>query len=292
MTEKYFAKFPTIDYRDKEARDITRRNKIEPRDRNNPYNFYPFTLQDEIRSDQVADFYYNDPEADWFVYHVNGIIDPYYDWYNTNETFHSLLTIKYGSVENAMKKVWVYRNNWALDDTQITPSFYENILTNNLKKYWQPVWGPKAEIISYKRVPIDTTMNTNRILRYTVTYVSGNAYTVGEIVDLKLGGEIVATGEVVYSNSSTLSIQSVSGNTVANSSVVPNIIGESSSTNATANAVVTVVENIPLSEEVYCSPVYYFEYEQFKNEDRKHIRLINDELAPFVITEFEQKLQE
>lgn len=292
MTEKYFAKFPTISYRNKEAKNITRRNKIEPVDRNNPYNFYPFMLQDEIRSDQVADFYYTDPEADWLVYHTNGIVDPYYQWYNSNETFESLLIMKYGSVENALKKIHFYRNNWPLDESQITVGFYENNLIPAWKKYYTPVWGQKGDILSYKRKEIDTVMNTNRILRYNITFVSGNSFTVGEVIDIKYAGEIVGGGEVEYANSSTLSIKHVSGNTIANSSVVVNLLGETSSSNATANAVVTVIENIPLSEEVFWSPVYKFEYEQEINEERKHINLINDQIAPFIITDFTEKLSE
>lgn len=290
MTEKYFNKFPVIFYRDKEAIDITRRVKIQPKDKNNPYNFYPFTLRDELRSDEVADFYYVDPELDWLVYHMNNIVDPYYDWYNTNEKFEQLLKDKYGSIETSKEKILFYRNNWYDDDVQIPPSHFDSTLPYNWKKYYMPEWGPKAEVLSYKRKEDDTAVNTNRILRYNVTYVSGNSYTIGEIIDIKYSGNIVAGGEVVYSNSSTLSIKHVSGNTIANSSVVVNITGETSATNATANSVTTVIECIPLDEEVFWSPVYYFEYEQEKNESRKHIQLINNELASLTVELFAETL--
>lgn len=290
--EKYFTKFPRFYYNNKECIDITRRIRISNADRNNPYNFYPFMLQDDLRSDQVAEFYYGDPEMDWFVYHLNRITDPYYEWYNNNEVFQSFIVNKYGSVETAMEKVYLYHNNWANDDTNITISQYENMIPNSWKKYYMPVWGLKADILSYQRKPEDAYQNTNRILRYNVTFVSGNSYTLGEIVDLKYAGQIVGGGEVVYSNSSTVSIKSVSGNTVANTSVVINIIGETSTSNATANAVTTVYESIPLSEEVFWSPLYYYDYEVFKNEARKHIQLIDNGLAPLIVQEFEQKLQE
>jgi hypothetical protein len=288
--DRYFSKFPAIYYRNKECHDISRRIRIANADRNNPYNFYPFLLQDELRSDQVAEFYYNDPEMDWFVYHTNRVLDPYYDWYNSNEVFEAKLIAKYGSLENAMKKVYRYHNNWATDETQLTPSQYEDMIPVNWKKYYMPVWGPKAEILSYKRKEYDFYQNTNRILKYTISYVTGNSFTIGETIDLKYAGQIVGTAEVEYSNSSTVSIKSVFGNTVANTSVVINLLGETSGSNATANAVTTVYESIPLDEEVFWSPIYYYDWEVMQNEDKKHIQLINNELAPIISQDFEEKL--
>lgn len=292
MVEKYFTKFPQFVYRDKVCLDITRRFKLESKDKNIPFNFYPFLLQDEIRSDQVADFYYNDPELDWLVYHTNKIIDPYYDWYNTDAVFNELLIEKYGSIENSMKKVWLYINNWANDTSQLTPAQYNNQLIQGWKKYYNPVWGAKGEIIAYERKQEDMYQNTNRMLQYDINFTEGNNFTIGEIVDLKYAGQIVAGGEVEWSNSSVVTIKNVSGNTIANSSVVINIMGETTGSNATSNTVSTVYETIPLSEEVFWSPIYYYEYEFMKNEERKHIQLINDQIAPFVIQEVEAKLQE
>lgn len=290
MPEKYFTKFTQFVYRDKLALDITRRVKIEPKDKNNPYNFYPFLLQDNIRSDQVGEFYYNDPELDWLIYHTNKIIDPYYDWYNTTEQFNELLIEKYGSIENSMKKVWLYVNNWANDDSQISVSHYENILTNNWKKYYNPIWGPKAEIIGYNRKQDTIFQNTNRIIQYDIQFTSGNSFNIGELIDIKYSGEIVGSGEVEWSNNSILTIKNVSGNTIANSSIIIDLIGEESTTIATSNNMEMIHESIPLDEEVFWSPLYFYEKEMIKNESRKHINLINDQLSPFIIQEFETKL--
>lgn len=292
MTSKYFSKFPAIFYSNTESKDISRRIKIEPKEKNNPFNFYPFMLQDDLRADQVAEFYYNDPELDWLVYHVNDVIDPYYDWYQTNEVFETVLKEKYGSMENSMKKIYKYRNNWATDDDVISVSRYENGIPYSWRKYYNPEWSPKGEILYYTRKPVDYYMNTNRILSYPISYVSANAFQTGEIVDLKFGGEIVATGEAEYANATHLWIKSVSGNTIANSSIVVNILGESSYANATANAVSTVHESIPLEEEVFWSPYYYFEYELEKNETKKHINLVNSDLSPLIIQDFTNKLRE
>ena len=292
MTEKYFAKFPTFVYNGKLARDISRRVTITPRDRNNPYNYYPFMLRDEIRSDIVADFYYRDSEMDWLVYHVNKVIDPYYDWYNTNETFNLLLIEKYGSIEMAMQKIWIYVNNWIDDDIRMTISQFEEHIPYRWKKYYNPIWGEKAEIIGYERKKDDHYQNTNRIIQYDINYTSGNAFTIGELIDIKYAGLIIGGGECEWTNTSVLTIKNVSGNTTANSTFIPTFIGNTTSTEATSNNFTIIQESIPLDEDHFWSPIYYYEYEQMKNEYRKHINLVNEGLTPFIIQEFETKLQE
>jgi hypothetical protein len=289
--DRYFSKFPTFVYKDKVARDITRRVTITPRDKNNPYNFYPFVLRDELRSDHVAEFYHEDPEKDWLVYHTNNIIDPYYDWHNDTYTFNSLLVNKYGSVENAMKMVFVYRNNWVSDTTQLTPSQYYNQIPQSWKKYYSPIWGEKATIIAFERSKDDYVMNTNRIIQYPITSVNSIDFSIGEIVDFKFGGEIMGGGEVEYCNTSILTVKNVTGNTTANSTMVINIMGETSLANATSDSVSLLMESIPLDEEKFWSPVYYHEFELEKNEERKHINLINNDLVPFIIQDFTEKLQ-
>lgn len=292
MTERYFTKFPTFVYDGKVCRDITRRVTITQKSKNNVNNFYPFMLRDEIRSDQVADFYYNDPEADWLVYHTNKIIDPYYDWYNTNETFNLLLIEKYGSIENAMKKVWLYCNNWEEDDSAITVSTYENQLVESWKKYYNPIWGPKAEVIGYERKKIDFYQNTNRVIQYNSISGTSNSFIIGELVDIKYGGQFIGGGEVIWSNNTVLTIKNVYGNTFANSSITPSIISEATSANVVVDGFDIIKESIPLSEERFWSPIYYYDYEMIKNESKKHIDLINNGVAPFVIQDFESKLQE
>lgn len=292
MVERYFSKFPTFVYRDKVSRDITRRVTITPKDSNNPYNFYPFMLQDELRSDQTADMYYDDPEMDWFVYHANKIIDPYYDWYNNNDVFTQMLLDKYGSIELSMQKVWIYTNNWVDDDTKLTVSQYDDHTPNGWKKYYNPIWGQKAQVIAYERKQIDFYQNTNRILQYDIEYTIGNTFTIGELVDIKYTGLVVGGGEVIWSNSSVVTIKNVTGNTTANSTIVPTLIGNVSGTEATTNNYALIKESIPLDEDRFWSPIYYYDMELQNNEARKHIDLVNDQLAPFILQEFEAKLQQ
>lgn len=297
MADPYFTKLPNIIYSNTIVKDITRRAKIVEGDAGkSPYVFYPYELNNEHRADHIADYYYGDPYKDWFIYMSNDIIDPFYGWYLSEDQFNELMIEKYGSVENSKKKIKYYRNNWYNDDEELTVSFYNNTLANSDMKYYSAVWSPNTDkIVKYVRKKDDHTMNTNKILEYTITtnnYI--HSFISGEIVDLKNTGQeaTVATGELVTANSTKIRIQSVSGNTTANSSLVLDIVGEDSFANMSVNAVSTVQENISNGEAVYWSPVYYYEWEQELNEQKKNILLVSDEDADIVIEQFERKINE
>jgi len=55
---KYFQNFPVIEYQGKKVRDITRRNGFLKSVQTNPYLFLPYTIKDNERPEDVAQFYY------------------------------------------------------------------------------------------------------------------------------------------------------------------------------------------------------------------------------------------
>lgn len=292
--QPYFSRIPNIVYNNLQVKDITRRAKLVENEASSPYVFYPYDVDNHLRSDQVASYYYDDPELDWLIYLSNGIVDPYYGWYLDEEKFNELMITKYGSIENSIKKIKFYRNNWANDDTELTPAFYNNTLINSWKKYYSPMWATNSKIVSYRRKQQDATMNTNRILEYSVSYNNLVNFNVGEVVDIKIVGQTSTTGggQVTFANSTVLRIESVSGNTTANSTYTRTIVGETSGANVTTNAVSIVFENITANEEVFWSPVSFYDYETEKNEQRKSIRLVADSLSSIIVNDFTQKLSE
>jgi hypothetical protein len=295
MAEKYFEKFPIITYANTTCRNLTRRVKIVENPRESPYIFYPYEITDHLRSDHVAEYYYEDSELDWMIYHSNQIIDPYYDWYINDDQFEQLIKYKYGSIENSQKKIIHYQNNWADDDNELTPSFYNNTLANTHKDFYAPVWSPiSKKIVSYKRKQQDKITNTNRILQYTIANSSSNAFISGEIIDIKTSGQdaTAATGEVIFANTTTMRIKNVSGNTIANTSLIRDIVGETSFANAQANSVTTMFENIPLDQEIFYDAITYYEYELGKNENNKTIKLIGDGVASIAADNFATRLAE
>jgi len=288
---KYFATFPKIEYDNKEVVDITRRIALKSNDGSSPYIFYPYELKTYLRSDQLAAYYYDNAQLDWLIYLSNDIVDPYYGWYIRQDQLESAIIDKYGSAETAKKKIKYYMNNWHENaETIIEESYYNNNLSLALKKYWEPIYSENNKILGYRRKRVNHTMNTNMFVDYTISFVSGNSFTSGELVDIFVPGNQIANAEVVFSNSSVVRVQSISGNSFANSSTNTYIVGETSAANATANSSNVVVTNISTEEGAYWSPVYYYDYEVAKNEENKIINILGKEVTPFLINDFVNKM--
>ena len=294
MADNYFTKFPQIEYSGKRCVDITRRVKVVEGKKNSPHVFYPFEITDHIRSDHIAHHYYNDAYLDWMIYHSNDIVDPYYDWYLDPYTFNKLLEAKYGSLENSQRKVKFYQNNWSNDTNEISPSFYNNTLPNIHKKYYTPVFGINTKIISYKRKEEDAVTNTNRIMQYTIANTSSFAFVKDEPVNFRLSGTDanLGNGQVEMANSTVLRVRSVAGDVDANTTVTKDIIGMTSTANATANSAEIYFENFSNSEAVFWSAVNYYEYEQYKNERKKNIKLVGDGIQELISNEFRERLDD
>ncbi len=289
---RYFSSFPQITYDKQRVIDVTRRVKIIDKSKKSPYAFYPYDITNHLRSDQIAEYYYEDPFLDWLIYVSNDIVDPYYDWYVSDEQFDLLIKEKYGSVETAQKKIKYFMNNWFEHaDEYLTTTVYDNVITGSHRKYYDPVFSENGKVMFYARRRVDHTMNTNKIVDFGLTtYTTGNTFTQGEVVDIWMPGTQIATGEIVFSNSSLVRVQSVIGNTTANSTSNTYLVGETSSTNATANSSNTVVLNIPDDEYVFWSPVTFYDDEKIKNEAKKTIKLVDSSVKPFLVSEFSRKI--
>ncbi len=295
MTQKYFENLPNMYYNNTLCKDIARRNRIVDDPRSSIFSFSPYEIVHQLRSDVISEYYYNDSQLDWLIYLSNQIIDPYYGWYLNETQFQALLVEKYGSVENSIKKIKEYRTNWANDDTELSESFYLNNLANEWKKYYTPVWAPYgAKIISYKRKQEDISINTNRILDFSISQKNSQRnFSNNEIIDIRTTAtNTVGTAQLIYANSTVVRVQSVSGNTSANSSSTKLIIGETSGANVTVNGVITIQENVTEEEERFWSPVSFFEYEEELNEQKKHIYVIGADLKDLVLQNFFERLQE
>lgn len=293
MPARYFENLPNLIYGNTYCKDITKRVVAANTKTNTPYLFHPYELQDDLRSDLVSEFYYRDSDYDWVIYHSNQIIDPYYQWYLNDNNFNNYIIEKYQSIERSQKLIKYYINNWSSDDRELSTSFYDTNLDGQYKKYWRPNFGPAGQIVSWRRREDNTTMNTNRILQYTISANNGTAaFEIGELVDVKSGEETVATGEVCISNTTTVTIKSVAGNTFANSTTSRLVVGETTGANITANDVSTVYENITEEEQVYWEPVYFYDYEQMCNESKKHLIIADVDILQNLVETFVEKVNE
>ena len=182
----YFNKFPKITYNNTEVRDITRRVVLPQSLRDVATSFYPYTIIDGMRSDVIAHTYYKDADVDYLIYITNGIVDPYYGWYLTNEQFIEFIKQKYGSIDYAQQKVSYWEVNWLGEEINIAVARYQSF-PEIIKKYWQPVIGAQNRIVSYKRSPLDWTVNTNKSVKVTVESTVGFTR---QLVHAKHSGEL------------------------------------------------------------------------------------------------------
>ena len=111
IKQGYFKDFPKVEYQGKIARSLLARPKIKDQILGNPNAFYDYVITDDLRPDQVAYLYYDDPQLVWLIFLANNIIDPYYEWPLTQQMFESFLISKYGTVAAAQAKILHYKHN-------------------------------------------------------------------------------------------------------------------------------------------------------------------------------------
>ena len=267
--QRYFENFPKIQYSNNSVLDITKRVTILNSVSSNPYAFYPYELEVHERPDQFSGRYYQDPFQSWLLYLSNKVIDPYYEWYLSDDEFNNFIEKKYGSVYAAQSKIKNYKNNW-ISDENITTSEY-NALPASKKDYWQPVIGVSNQITSYSRKQLDWSVNTNKIMTYTVN--NSNGFIIDEIVNIVYDPNTTGKGQVLSVANGILNIQHVSGTYNQNNGYV---YGTESNSNTTFTTAITAADNIPDVEEVYWAAVTYYDFETFKNEYNKTIRVLDN----------------
>lgn len=276
--EKYFQKFPVIQYSNNNVVDITRRVKLLDRISANPYATYQYTITDNERADQLSFRYYEDVYQSWLLYLTNNIIDPYYEWYLDETQLNEYAEKKYGSSFAAQQKIKYYQNNWE-NQENINPSEY-NALPVSLKKYWNPVYGRGSNILQYERIAVDWISSTNKIVSYSV---SNTSFITDEICTIVFNQDKTGRGQVVAVSNNFVYIQHVSGNFYISDDVQITsnsyIYGTESNINTIFTSVTSLANNISEEELVYWKPVSYYEYETNRNEFNKTIKVIDSDLA-------------
>lgn len=270
--EHYFLNFPILNYEGFAATNIMARPYIRQIFKDNHQLFYEYRVPQGHRPDKVAHDLYGKSEYVWILYLFNDIIDPFYDWVLSENDFNEMIKDKYGTIENSMRKIMYYRNNWHTDDSRIDASGYE-ALTSSLKAFWKPRMVG-TNIIDYKRKDIDQVKTTNQILTMNISLSNTSVtFVSGEYANQGTNGS-----QVAFSNSSTLVLKHIVGS-FANTTTI---------TGANSNAVATVTSSIvtqnviSTDERVYYSPVYAYDYEQELNDKKAFIKLVKPEYVPYL----------
>lgn len=251
----YFNFFPSTEYSNTIVTNVISKVKFDQSVQKNLAVFYPYTIEQGERPDQIAARYYDNPELDWIIYLANDIMDPYYDWPLSQNQFYDYIKAKYGSVEEAQSKIAFFRNNYASDDTALSVSSY-NALSFLLKKYFKPVFGMNGAIISYERKELDHVVETNQVIDLTI---SSGTVNVG---DKFVQGN--SSGFVTFANTSHVVVDKITGS-----------FANGAANGVTITAVNIVNQPISATEASYWEPVTCYTYEEELNESKQHIRILD-----------------
>ena len=110
-----FRSFPKVNYSLKKNKNfelltnVTLRFKVRDIIKNRTAIYFDYVVKDSDRPDIIASKYYDDPTLDWIIFLVNDIVDPYYDWPLSDESFDSYMRTLYGSTAEAKSTVFEYR---------------------------------------------------------------------------------------------------------------------------------------------------------------------------------------
>ncbi len=279
MTELYFIKFPTITYNNLSVRDISERVTMITTPGLAPMNYYPYELANNLRPDQISYAYYQDATLDWLIWITNAQIDPYYDWHLYEEDFGNYISEIYGDLATATQTAIYWRTNWPSDDQTISVQYFNN-LDGSFKKYYEPVWGENARILSYRRKQEDLLMNTNKIVNYTLANTVGS-FTKGDLLQFWYTGEQIGSLQCLQANSTNVIAEHIivdltqvpSGSLLDNSVFIRSRANNAIRCNI--SLVTNLVENIPDAEGKFWEAVSWYDYENEKNENNRFIDLLD-----------------
>ena len=284
MADKYFSKFPLINYANTVAVNITERAVVLNKIYNDATVYYSYDVTQYERPDNLAERYYDDPYRSWMLYLNNRVIDPYYDWYMDQETFNDFIVKKYGSIEKASATIKHYHNNWYDDTDMLTVSQYQSLPTSS-KKYYSPYYDNQFNKtpMGYVRKKDDKKMSTNSVIAYNVA--NGTPFVAGNPVKLYHSSAPLtqqATAQTLSSNSTVVVLQHVSGTTSVNATSTWYITDSFTGANTVTTSSTVLSVNIPTQESAFWTPVYNYDYENSLNENNKSIRVLDKTYADVV----------
>jgi len=97
----FFKQFPKLLYPFDDSREVVTDifRRVAPRDKFIVNEFYldKYSLQAGERPEDVAYKLYGDPEYHWILLLINNIIDPYNEWYYTDEQILRMVEQRYGA---------------------------------------------------------------------------------------------------------------------------------------------------------------------------------------------------
>ena len=127
----YFREFPTVVINNQEVLDITRKVKLTSDFKLSAMDYSNYTLDEGDKPEDVAYYYYDNPEYAWLVLLSNDIVDPYSQWYKSNEELELYIKSQYETESGTTgDDVLVWARNAALASNIV---HYQSIYDSNIK---------------------------------------------------------------------------------------------------------------------------------------------------------------
>lgn len=297
MVNRYFEKFPEVNYNGYNVKNITVAAKLINKYATLPYSYDSYTVNGGERADNVAEEVYDDPYMTWMIYYANKIIDPVYGWYLDDEDFNKFLTKKYGSIPYTFNKIIAFRTNWFEDDRQLSPDQFRAMFgeyTEPHSYYWNPVYNENIGSIAYYiRKDFDNEVNTNKICKIEVNSVDVDNET---LIEFYRSGVKVGSGEIVNSDSTHLIFKNVLGDfdvgdivrIYGSTLTLCTIVATSDAEDFTSD--VWTKTNIAPDEYVYWSPYTIHDMEEELNEEKKTLKIVDSGMAIRIANRLEEEL--
>ena len=275
---KYFDKFPLVSYSNNVAKNIIARVDFTSQTRNDINANFDYVLQDGLsRPDMVSQAYYNSPWYDWVLYINNNAIDPYYDYYVSEENLNEYIISKYGSLESARRRIVHYRNNWAIDDGTIDISVYDN-LSGKLKKYYKPNISITNQVLNYSRIQEDWIRTTNKVIELTLDPAYISNYAVNDVI-VQSSTDAKATVKQIVADKNILIVHHVVGEFDTSAVILDINTGPTEQYLDTDGTYKNkkLWETITADEASFWEAVTAYDYETEQNALKKYITIIKSD---------------
>ena len=307
---EYFSKFPVVAYNNTYAVDLLKRVRAKEEFKKEALSYYSYLVKPGERPDTISGAFYGDPFYTWIIYLLNNYTDPLFEWYKDQVTLDNYIIGKYGSLDNAVSKTAYYRVNRS--KPKITKAAY-NALTTAQKKYWtrslttpqqeETLWRQESDNRDYSqftyyeitKAPI--TSDTNAVVRVEYTKASGNnTLVVGDLVQKRSGGTLVAEGEVASLIDGAMFIKHITDTNYFSSngsstSISGTLTVRSKDLTLSVSSSSVVSLSIPIDEYSYWQPISFYDLETEINESRQLVSLIADEYTTVINDELRQILK-
>lgn len=272
---QYFRKFPLTTYRGVPALNILRRVDFNNKVKNFFTAFYAFDVQSGERMETIAHDYYDDVDLDWLIYHTNDIVDPYHDTPLDYDDLENTIKKKYGSIEKAQKRTYLYKTNYE-SDMSILPvdgvNGYKQLIADK-RKYWDPVYN-NTTLVGYQRSKDDIYATTNMIISFDFFAESANVFTKDEIVEFSSGSKS-GSATVSFANTTHAVLRHIAGDWSTMTSNFT-VTGDDSKATATFDysTYTKLKDVVPAVEQVYFSKYSYYDFEVDLNDQKRQISLV------------------